>query len=181
MSNITLDIQGLEVAREILKELPDKFQKRAVIRMYRRAVRPVVRAAKAGVPQSKTVQQSIKAFEPRGSRKNENPVLFVGPKFNRNRDKDPWFAHMIEGGTQGTGKFGGKYGARSRAAQDSKNDIFRFINANRKGQQRYRRDQQAKPFMRPAVDGNIGSVRDAVTKDMIEHLQREAKKLRKNI
>jgi transposase len=172
-------IEGLPEAIELLKDLPDKAQKRVLIRVMRKAVRPVVASAKAGVS-SNTVKQSIKAFEPKGSGRKENPVLLVAPRISPgNPDKDPWFAHMIEGGTKGTGKFGGKYGSRSKSARATKNDIFRFINAKRKGNQNYKKDTPAKPFMEPAIRQNMEGVKKTMIDEVLQHINREANKMAK--
>ncbi len=180
--SIGVRIQGNEEAIKMMRELADKDQKKVIIRVQRKAARPVIRAARSIVStHSQTVAKSIKAFIPRGGRRRENPILFVGPKRSRNRDADPWYAHIIEGGAKGVGRFSasGSYGARSVRAADSENDIFRFINSRRSGRERYRKDQQPKPFMEPAVNQNLEQVRQVMINDMAEHINKEVNRLKR--
>lgn len=167
-------IEGYEEAVKMLEHLPDKLQRRVLIRIMRQAAKPVVLTARTNVrSRSNRVAKSIKAWEPRGK---SDAVLFVGPKKTSNRDKDPWFAHIIEGGAKGVGRFTVKKNAYKNAGDD-RHKIFRFINAKRKGQQRYRKNQTAFPFMQPAVDQNRESVRSIFTKDIDTFIQNEIAKL----
>jgi HK97 gp10 family phage protein len=173
-------MHGLDEAIELLKDLPEKAQKRVLIRVMRKATRPIVASAKANVS-SGTVKRSIKAFEPRGSRRKENPVLLVAPKINPGSpDTNPWFAHFIEGGTDGVGEFGlGYKRAGSKSSRAAKNDIFRLINSNRKGFANYRKPQPAKPFMEPAIRQNMESVKKTMIDEVLQHINREASKMAK--
>lgn len=179
---MAVQIRGNQEAIRMMRELADNDQKKVIIRVQRKAARPVIRTAKAIVgTNSQTVARSIKAFLPRGARKRENPILFVGPKRSRNRDADPWYAHIIEGGAKGVGRFSasGSYGARSVKAADSENDIFRMMNRNRSGLERYRRDQPPMPFMEPAVNQNIDRVRQIMIDEMLDHVNKEVNRLKK--
>ncbi len=174
-------LEGSSEAVELMKKLRDNDQKKVIVRVQRKAARPVVRAAKSNVSaHSNTVQRSVKAFLPRGARNRANPILFVGPRRSNNPDADPWYAHIVEGGAKGKGRFakGGSYGARSEGARAKKNEIFRFMNRSREGIQKYRADQQPRPFMKPAVDQNMQKVQQIMITDMSQHIASEIKKLK---
>jgi HK97 gp10 family phage protein len=170
-----VEIKGFAEAVKMLEHLDDKLQRRVLLRVMRNAAKPVISSAKSFVnSRSKRVAKSIKAFEPKDK---TNPVLFVGPKFSKNREADPWFAHFIEFGAKGEGRFVRKQSSW-RNTQDDRFKIFRFINAKRKGKQRYRADQTAYPFMEPAVNQNIKQVSDLFVNDIDNLIQNEVAKLK---
>jgi len=172
---LKIKLENYDKAVELLDVLPDRLQRKVLIKMLRKSAKPVVSAARSmASPISKRVAKSIKAFEPK---RKSDAVLFVGPKRSSNRDADPWFAHMIEGGAKGEGRFTVKKTKLRSHLNDGK-QIFRFINAKRKGLQRYRSDQPARPFMAPAVDSQRDNANSIFVNDLNSILQSEIEKLK---
>jgi len=171
-------IKGFEEAVKLVEHLPNALQKKVLVQIMKKAAMPVVMTARSMARgSSKRVAKSIKAWEPKGK---TDPVVFVGPKFTRKGETDPWFAHIIEGGAKGEGRFTAKKsGWKNKATDDKK--IFRFINAKRKGRQRYRSDQPGRPFMEPAVESHRERITNLFADDLNALIQKEIDKHKPNL
>ena len=173
-----IKIQGYEEAVKMLEHLPDKLQRRVLIRIMKQAAKPVVLTARSLVSgKSKRVARSVTAWEPRGK---TDPVVFVGPKKTSNPDRDPWFAHIIEGGSKGVKKSaGGKYFRFKGTANLTGVEIYTRKKLRRGGVgTRYRKDAIASPFMQPAVDQNREAVKSYFIDDIDNIIQTEVNKLK---
>lgn len=165
-------VEGFAEAVALMKHLPNAVQKRTLERIFRDASKPIVAAAKSYVSgNSKRVARSIKAWAPRGK---TDPVFFVGPKFSKNADADPWFAHMIEGGAKGIKK---SQGSKRLPHSTEKHLIFiRKSLKTAKNSFRYRANQPAKPFMEPAIEQNREMVSQRFTSELNTLIQNEINK-----
>lgn len=175
-------ILGQKEAVDILKDLSTADQKKMLIGVMRKAISPIARDAKANLGgYSKRVAASLKTWQPRSSRQSDNPKLMVGVKSNFRGfydKKDPWFAHMIEYGTEGVKKKGsGRSGPR---ATDQDESFFRVRSAATKKGARYRMNITARPFFKPAVQMNQGRVQriliDDISTELLKIVERKKKK-----
>jgi hypothetical protein len=163
-------VHGANEAIEMLSALATKDQKNMLLRVMRKATQPLVRDARANVGSySRRISSSIKAWQPRGSRRNDNPVLFVGVKSNwrgYGDPTDPWFAHMVEYGTEGIKR---KISHRKRST-DNETSFFRIRSAATSKGQRYRKNISARPFWDPAVQANESRVSKVLINDITDEL-----------
>jgi HK97 gp10 family phage protein len=91
-------------------------------------------------------------------RKNDKLVYLSGDlaMFAAGTGRNPWFAHFIEFGTSGIGRF------------------------KKKGRTRYREDQPARPFMRPAFEETkeemMENFKTSVWESITKYLNKKLKK-----
>jgi HK97 gp10 family phage protein len=175
-----MKVKGMQAAVEMLKEFTTDEQKKAVLEVQRKALRPIPRDARARLGgYSNRVSRSIKIWQPRGARKRENPALFVGVKSNwkgYGDPKDPWFAHMIEYGSEGIKRKTRPSGSTGR---DDQQTPFRVRLANIPKGKRFRTDQPARPFMQPAIESNQERVSKVLIDDMSANIQKVVQKHKK--
>lgn len=102
-----------------------------IMAAFRRSGNILVKASRSkiksiGIPwgYSKTLEKSIGVFS---SKSRNIPAVWIGPRTGKKSKYDAWFAHFIEFGVSGVGRFKG-------------------------GRKRYRADMPARPFMRPSYD-----------------------------
>lgn len=100
-SDIKIQVLGIEEMDYILKNLPRRLNRKLMISTFRKAAKPLIKAAKGKVKvnsdDSGTLRKSI-GGRPDRYNKSE-PVLIVGPRVARTKHK-AWYAHFIEFGTQ---------------------------------------------------------------------------------
>jgi len=119
----SIDLQGYDEVMKRLSGLEQNVNRRLAYQALRKASRILILAARQKIQSySKTVAKSIAI----NYQSRHQVLVAVGPK--KTKARDPWYAHFIEFGTSGIGRF------------------------KRKGRVRYRADQPARPFMRPAYD-----------------------------
>lgn len=119
----SIELQGYEEVMKRLDGLERNVNRRLAYQALRKASRILILSARRKVQDySKKVSKSISI----NYQSRERVLIAVGPK--RSKKNDPWFAHFIEWGVSGVGRF------------------------KRKGRKRYRADLPARPFMRPAFD-----------------------------
>jgi len=119
----SIDLQGYDEVMKRLSGLERNVNRRLAYQALRKASRILILAARQKIQSySKTVAKSIAI----NYQSRHQVLVAVGPK--KTKARDPWYAHFIEFGTSGIGRF------------------------KRKGRVRYRADQPARPFMRPAYD-----------------------------
>lgn len=164
-------VHGAKEAVELLASLATKDQKNMLLKVMRKAAQPIIRDARTNLGgYSRRVTASLKAWQPRGSGKKDNPVLFVGVKSNwrgYGDPIDPWFAHMIEYGTEGIKR---KTSYRKKSSGDD-NLFFRVRSAATSKGQRYRKNMPARPFFDPAVNTNQDRVDKVLINDISTELQ----------
>ena len=168
-----IDIKGFGAAVEMLKEFQTPQQKKFLLNVMRKALRPIPRDARARLGgYSNRVSRSLRVWQPRGARRRENPRLFVGVRSNwrgYGDPTDPWFAHMIEEGTTGIKK---KSRPSRSTGRDDESSPFRVRLSQMQKGQRFRQDQKARPFFGPAVEANRRRVEDVLIGDMSDNLQK---------
>ena len=86
--------------------------------------------------------------------------------------RDAWFAHFVEFGTSGIIKKSGGY------KRESDNPQFAWVGKMGKGR-RYRADQKAFPFMRPAIDETKATTENLINKGFKEDIETTIKKFKK--
>jgi len=167
-----IQVIGNEEAIRSLMALDDKMQKRAIVKALKASAKPTLtRARQLARPSSKRVARSIKAWE---ARKVTFPLVLVAPKYTKNANTDPWFAHMIEGGTKGIKRSAGA--KRLPLSTDHKLIHIRSLLKNSKNGFGYRKDQPAKPFMQPAYDQTKEAVNNNITKELSSLIDKGLKK-----
>lgn len=168
-----IEIKGQQEAIAILKEFETRDQKKFLLNVMRKALRPIPRDARARLGgYSSRVAKSIKIWQPRGASRKDNPRLFVGVKSNwrgYGDPKDPWFAHMIEYGSSGIKK---KSRPAGSTGSNDESTPFRVRVANLQKGDRFREDQPARPFMQPAIAANQDRASRILTEEMSTHLQK---------
>lgn len=169
-------IRGLKEAVDILEDLSTADQKKMLLNVMRKAVRPIPREARVNLGgYSQRVAKSLRTWQPRGSSSNDNPRLFVGVKsnFRGYKDKtDPWFAPMIEHGTTGIKK---KTRAES-SMRDDEHSFFRIRSSQTRKGERFRKDMPAMPFFQPAVDRNQDRVSQVLIDDISTELMKRVER-----
>jgi HK97 gp10 family phage protein len=161
----TSEIEGYKEAKKLLKELDKVTQKKVVLSVLRKASRPIITSAKSKIAsKSKTIAKSIRFRQIRSTKKISGSIKPGG--------KDAWYPHFIEFGTSGIVKKSGGY------KRESDNPAFSWVGRLGKGV-RFRQDQQAVPFMRPAIAENKGQTKALLQKGFTEDIDKTIKKFKK--
>jgi len=143
----SIELQGYEEVMKRLSGLEYKVNRRLAFQALRKASRILIVAARQKIQSySKTVAKSIAI----NYQSRHQVLVSVGPK--KTKTRDPWYAHFIEFGVSGIGRFKGK------------------------GKQRYRADQPARPFMRPAYDETHQQIIDDFGKSVMEVIDKYTEK-----
>lgn len=156
-----LQLIGDKELRKILEKLPGKVDVRLLKAAARRAAKPLVKSARRKAP-SKTgnLRKSIGTIGLRSH--NGAAAVFVGPRSGRRNKYDGWYAHFVEFGSRG---------------------VVRYNTKHRKKGQRYKSDNKAKPFMRPAYDQEKGNMMKEYEKHVgfvtQKYLDKQASKMKK--
>jgi hypothetical protein len=169
--SVTIKIEGFDEARKTLEDLPKNFQKQTVLLIFRRSGQIFVNEAKArcnalGNSFSK-LADSI-GFIP--VRTEENPVVVMGIRVKGKYKYVGYIGAWVEYGVSGVKK------KLSSSVKKEGDETFRaWVGRIPKGG-RYRKDQPAQPFMRPALDAKVEPVR----KDVISRMEEELYKATQN-
>lgn len=169
-----LQIEGFREAMKILDELPYKTKKKVIISILRKAVKPIVKEAQANVRNiSDGTAKSIGSQLTRGSKLG----IKVKPR-TTGKYKDYGFkAHWIEFGTSGIISKPGRKNFKTSRADDNPNFAV-WVGKKKKGE-RYRVDQPAKPFMRPAIAAKKEEVKKLMKKLITEDIDKTIQKFKK--
>lgn len=164
MGNIS-QIEGYKEAKKLLDQLDKVTKKKVVLSVLRKASRPIIRDAKNRVAsKSKRIAKSIRFRQIKQAKNIAGSIKPGG--------KDAFFAHFVEFGTSGIIKKSGGY------KRESDNPDFGWVGGLKKGK-RYRLDQPAFPFMRPAISANKGQTKQLLQKGFTEDIQKTIKKFKK--
>ena len=162
-------LDGFAELEETLTGLSNATFAKSIVRAsLRKAAKPLIQSARAKVMgYSPTVGKSITVnYESKDGatiaigpkRKNDKLVYLSGDlaMFAAGTGRNPWFAHFIEFGTSGIGRF------------------------KKKGRTRYREDQPARPFMRPAFEETkeemMENFKTSVWESITKYLNKKLKK-----
>lgn len=169
---VSYKMEGIEEATRMLAGLSDKLQRRVLVKVMQKAGAPIATSARAKArPSSRRVAKSIKVWD---FKKSAFPNVFVGTRFSKDPQKDPWFAHMIEGGTKGVKQ---NRVHRSKALQsDPENIRIRSIVKQTGQGKAYRRDMPSRPFMQPAINENQSKMVSIMTNEYGAIIEKELKK-----
>ena len=152
----SIKLDGFAELEKVLEGLSTKAYAKGMVKSgLRRAAKPLIKAARDKVMNySPTVGKSITV----NYQSRDGDTIGVGPKRKRGQTiaviedssfvlgvKDPWYAHFIEFGVSGIGRFKGRktYWLGKSGKVRSAKPLER---------RRYRADQPARPFMRPAFE-----------------------------
>lgn len=175
--------KGFAGAVAILEDLSTKDQKRMLLNVMRKALKPVVSAARVNLGgESKRVEKAIRTWAPRSrGSSSDNPVLFTGVKSNwrgYGDPVDPWFAHIIEYGTDGVKKKKHR-GSRSNP-HNGKDSPFRFMVAKTPIGKPYRYAIPGNNFFGRAVRDNQDKVgqflETEVANDLVKRIERKKRR-----
>lgn len=157
-------LEGWEEARELLKDLDRKTRDKIVMIALRKSSKPIVNAAKNNIRgYSKTIASSIRARKIRRSK-------MLGVSIKPGGEK-AWYAHFVEFGTSGIVLKAGGY------TRESDKDEFKWVGMIPQGG-RYRKDQPARPFMRPAIDSKKNVTKELLAKNFKKDIEESVKKHR---
>lgn len=159
-----IEIEGFAEMVKMLDQLPDRLQKQAILNIERKSTKPIIQAARAKLKGKGT--GDLVASIGNITAISKNPIIYVGPRLKGKYKDTGYTAMWVEYGTKGIIKKKGKKGGYKRAKD---NPDFAWIGALKKGS-RYRADQPAKPFMRPAIDEKTPAVKDLFISNMKEYL-----------
>lgn len=172
MSNdVKIELLGVKELNKILDTLPSKTRRSFILKAWRRSAKPLIRAAKNNIRSySKSLANSIGNIT---GRSRDFPTIYVGPRA-RGKHKDiAWIAPFVEFGTSGT--------KRKRAQgykRKTDNPDFAWVSKIKPGG-RYRADQKAQPFMRPAVSSTINQVQHHFYKELKVVFEKHVQKYNK--
>ena len=171
----SIKLDGFAELEKVIEGLSSKsFAKSIVKSGLRRAAKPLIKSARDKVMgYSQTVGKSITI----NYQSRDGATIGVGPKKKGGQvvamdgdtafivgTRDPWFAHYIEFGVSGVGKF--------RKRKNTK---------GLSGTRRYRDDQAARPFMRPAFDETSEEMVRNFQNEIWESLDKYISKQSKNV
>jgi len=176
-----IKLEGEAELQKLLTGLGEEVNNKSVIKSaLRRAAKPLIHAARKNVEgTSVTVAKSIDV----NYTNREGDTIGVGPirKLKKNPItggkiilRDPWYAHFIEWGVSGVGRFKG-----TRSSWTGKRGDVR--SARPEQRRRYRADQPARPFMRPAYAQTAHLIAEDFGKAMKEALDKYIERKRKNV
>lgn len=144
-----IELEGVSELVNTFDSLERKVNRQLAFKAMRKAARILIAAARAKVQgYSKLVAKSITI----NYTSRHEAIVGIGPK--KTKKRDPWFAHFIEFGTSGVGRF------------------------KKSGRKRYRADQPARPFMRTAYDETRQQITDDFSNTVGEVIAKEMSKLR---
>ncbi len=163
-------IEGYDELVKLMDKMPDALQRRTVLQIFRRSVKPIVASAKSKLKSyTGNYGQLAKAVGTWNGKSRKNPNLFVGPRVKGKWQSVGYMAHWVEYGTSGIKSK--NTGTRSWKKTEENERFAVLVGGINKGE-RYRQDQAPKPFMRPAIDQNIGIVKSNIEKEFAEQIKR---------
>lgn len=168
---MNIELLGVNELNQILNTLPNKTRRSFILKAWRRSSNPLIRAARNNIGSySKSLANSIGNIT---GRSRTYPTIYVGPRA-RGKHKDiAWIAPFVEFGTSGH--------KRKRAQgykRETDNPEFAWV-AKIKPGGRYRSDQKAQPFMRPAVKSTINRVQNNFYKELKVVFEKHVRKYNK--
>lgn len=166
----SIQLDGFKELEKVLEGLSSKSYAKSIVKAgLRKASKPLIKSARNKVMSySPTVGKSITI----NYQSRDGATIGIGPKKKNGQvimldsetafvvgTKDPWFAHYIEFGVSGIGRF--------RRNKNTK---------GLSGTRRYRADQPARPFMRPAFDETKEEIQKTFAQSIWESIEKYANK-----
>ena len=174
----TVQIEGLKEFIKAMDALPDKLQRQTILPILRKSGRPVIRAARGKLKGYGSGYNKLAKSIGNITAKSKHPIIYIGPRVKGKWSYIGYYAHWVEYGT--TGIKGNNKGTRSWKKTEQNTIFAKRVGTIPKGG-RYRSDQPARPFMRPAIDANMQNVASLLTTNFHKYLdkqiQRQLKKL----
>ncbi len=161
---IILKIEGLKELNHALKQLPRRAANRALKSSIRAGGRVVVKAARRNLPPNYVVlKKSLFVKVLRQGKYSINAL--VGPRTGKDARYDGWYAHIVEFGAAPH-----EITIATRNVLASQGQVF--------GTKVKHPGVAARPFFRPAFDGNIHQIIEAQRMKLWQAIEREANKLK---
>jgi len=173
--NITFEIKDLKRVRRQMDALPDKLQRQTILPILRKSTRPLINTAKSKLLSHGQNYSSLAKSIGNITAKSKNAIIYVGPRVKGKWKYIGYYAAWVEYGVKGIKK------SRGGSAKKAKDKSYAGYVAGIKKGGRYRKDQPARPFMRPAIDNQKSNIGGLLTKNFAKYLdkviQRNLKKL----
>ena len=97
MSKRIIEITGFKELQQKIKTLPEKIQKKEVIKVLRISARPTVAAARSEVPvDTGQLKKSLGIIVGKKGKSKENPTIYVGPRTTGKNNG--WYGAIVHGG-----------------------------------------------------------------------------------
>lgn len=165
-------VQGFDEATKALSVLSNKLQKNVLLKIFRKSTKAMITAARQKVisygSQYSGFARSIGNIT---ARTKKDPVLLVGPRVKGKWKFVGYIGHWIEYGTSGIIKSKGRSWKRTSKSEEFGKRVGKIQKGGR-----YRKDQPAKPYMRPAIDSTKPVVQQKVTENLQNYMHKEVEK-----
>ncbi len=164
MTSVT--IGGFDRLERALIQLPIRNSKNVLRRSIRAGIKVVLDQAKLNVPvESGLLRKSLGIRFKRG--RPGQVFVQMGPRKNRDKKKDPWYAHLVEFGTR-------PHSLRKR----DKLANFRTGRRSRQTQgSKMHPGARSKPFLRPAFDTKAQDAIDKFRDEVFRNIDVEIRRL----
>lgn len=173
-SGVYIETYGTKELIEFLETLPEDIRPQVEGKIIKENMKPLVKSARAKV---RSVSNSVAKTIGTWKSKSYNGVWITGPRKDRKMYRDQnWFAHFIEYGTSGIKQKKTKRSGRFRRGISSE---YAGYVASKKKDERYRPDQPARPFMRPAWAETQAQITRDILKDAEKAVYRDFKRYRR--
>lgn len=168
---ISVKVEGFEEAVKALDVLPDKFQKRALMPIFRKAIRPMLSAARTNLSAYGSSYNPLKkSIGTWNGKSRTSPVIFAGPRVKGKWRDVGYIANWVEYGTSGIKS---KNAGTRSWEKTPENEKFAVRVGQVQRGERFRNDEQPRPFMRPAIDATQNTVNNLAIKLMREELNKQ--------
>ncbi len=159
-----IETRGFETLERALIQLPIRNSKNVLRRSIRAGIKVVLDQAKLNVPIESGLLRKSLGIQFRRGRPGVVKVQ-MGPRKNRDKKKDPWYAHLVE------------FGTRSHSVR--KRDFL--SRARRSGRQtrgaKLHPGARARPFLRPAFDTKAQAAIDKFRDEVFRNIDVEIRRL----
>ncbi len=174
MSN-NIKIEGFKEAQQIMKHLPEKLQRNVLLKLERKGTKPLIIAARNN---ARTISEGMAKSIGNITSKNKKVArILVGPRVKTGKNKKyAWYAHFVEYGVSGIVGYKSPTGKGYKREYSDNPDFIPWVGKLKQGE-RYRTNQPARPFMRPAIDSKKTAVEQKTTKLFQDHIHKETEKL----
>lgn len=167
MAEFELDVKGFEQLERNLKKLDQNNMLATFRASVRASGRVIVKAARNNLPANYNTLRKALTVKPRRQRSINELKVNVGPTTGKNARYNGWYGHFVEYGIT-------PHDIPSKKKRNLKNrknkKILKFndgfySSVKHKG-------VKAHPFLRPAVDQNLGAVQKAYVKTLMKNIKK---------
>jgi len=175
----SIKIEGYDELIKLMDKMPEAVQRRNVLQIFRHAIKPLIKSAKSKLKMHGSGYSNLaRAIGTWNGKSRKSPNLFAGPRVKGRWRDIGYMGHWVEYGTSGIKQK--NRGTRSWQKTEENEAFAKVVGTLPKGA-RYRQDQRPKPYMRPAIDEQMPTVRREIEKQMKFQIERIMKKNAKQI